>query len=109
MEPLIVLAGLAFLANKVVSTLKNLTHADTRSAAFTQLVVWAVAIGVIVLASLAEVTETFIVPGTTDPLGDLDLASLFLVGLIAGSSGSVVYDFKKAIDNTDTASEPPLF
>lgn len=109
MEPLIVLAGLAFLANKIVSTLKYLLTPEKRKDGFTQLVVWVVAVAVMGLASMAEVTETFVVPGTTQPLGDLDFWSLLIVGLMAGSGGSVVYDFRKAIDNTDTAAEPALF
>jgi hypothetical protein len=108
MEPLIVLAGLAFLANKAVSTLKYALTPARRGDAFTQVVVWAFAIGTIVLASLAEVTETLVIPGTHDALGNLDLPSLILVGLMAGASGSTVYDFRKAIDNTDTANEPSL-
>lgn len=108
MEPLLILLGLAFAANKIVSTLKNLTTAATRGDAITQVVVWVTSVVVLVLAANASVTEHLIVPGLSDELGDLDLASFLVLGLIAGSSGSTVYDFKKAIDNTDSAAEPSL-
>jgi hypothetical protein len=109
MEPLLILLGLAFAANKIVSTIKNLTTAETRGSAVTQVVVWAAAFGMLLLAGEASVTEGLIVPGLSEPLGELDFPSFVVLGLIAGSTGSVVYDFKKAIDNTDSAGEPALF
>ena len=109
MEPLLILLGLAFTANKIVSTAKNATNPGTRGDALTQLVVWVVAIGVLFLAGEAEVTEALLVPGLAEPLGELDAWSFIVLGLIAGSSGSVVYDFKRALDGSDSATEPSLF
>ncbi len=108
MEPLFILLGLAFAANKLVSTLKNLTTSNTRGAAVTQFVVWLAAFGMLLLAGSAEVTEDLIVPGLSQALGDLDFASFVVLGLITGSTGSVVYDFKKALDVNDSAAEPSL-
>jgi len=108
MEPLLLLLGLAFAANKVVSVVKSLTSGDFNTPV-TQLLVWAAAIGGLFLAANADVTEHLIVPGVSDQtLGTLGGASLVLLGLIAGSTGSVVYDFKKAIDGSDSAAEPRL-
>jgi hypothetical protein len=109
MEHALIFLGLAFMANKVVSTFKNLTTAASRGAAYTQLVVWAVAIALTFAASEAELTEAYVLPGTTQPLGAFDGWSLLLVGLMAGSTGSVLWDFRKAFDNTDSAAEPSLF
>lgn len=109
MEPILILLGLAFAANKIVSTMKQATSPGGRGAAATQVVVWLVAIGVLVLAAHATVTADLVLPVTATRLGDLDLASFVVLGLIAGSTGSVVYDFKKALDDADSAAEPPLF
>ena len=109
MEQIAILLGLAFTANKLVSTLKNLTTADSRGSGLTQIVVWVVATLVLVLAGQADVTSTLTLPGLDGPLGDLDFASYVVLGLIAGSTGSVAYDFTKAVDNTNSAAEPSLF
>lgn len=107
MEPLLLLLGLAFAANKIVTVIKYLASSN-KNAAITQLVVWAVGFVILLLAGNATVTEDLVVPGLSEPLGDLDFGSFLIVALITGSSGSVVYDFKKAIDRTDSAAEPNL-
>jgi hypothetical protein len=107
MEPLLLLLGLAFAANKIVSVIKSLASPD-KNTALTQLLVWVIGLFVLILAGNASVTEHLVVPGLSEPLGDLDFASYVIVTLITGSSGSVVYDFKKALDNTDSAGEPRL-
>ncbi len=104
---LALLLGLAFAANKAVSVLKSLLSPD-RNAAITQVIVWGFAFGFLLLGSEAEVLEGLIVPGLSAPLGTLDIPSIALLALVSGSTGSVVYDFKKAFDNTDTAAEAPL-
>lgn len=109
MDALPIFLALAFTANKIVSTIKNLMHSTTRGAAVTQFLVWVVAIIIICVAAEAELTETFQLPGLSEPLGELDFASLALIGLMAGSTGSVIYDFKKSFDGTDSSAEPSLF
>ena len=107
MEPLLLLLALAFAANKIVSVIKSLASPD-KNAALTQLLVWVVGLVVLILAGNASVTEHLVVPGLSDPLGDLDFPSYLVLALISGSTGSVIYDFKKAIDNGDSAAEPRL-
>jgi hypothetical protein len=107
MESMAIFLGLAFAANKSVSVFKSLFSSD-RNTAVTQVIVWMFAIAALLLAASAQVTEHLVLPGMVDPLGNLDLASLVLLGWIAGSTGSVVFDFKKAIDGTDSAAEPRL-
>ena len=41
-------------------------------------------------------------------LDQLNLQSLVLVGFAIGSSAGVVFDFKKALDNSDSAAVPSL-
>jgi hypothetical protein len=108
-EQVVILLGLAFAANKLMSTLKNLTNAATRGDGLSQIVLWVIAILVLVLAGQADVTSTLTLPGLDGALGDLDFASYVVLGIIAGSTGSVVYDFTKAVDNTNSAAEPSLF
>lgn len=108
MEQIAILMGLAFAANKTVTVLKYL-FTPNRSSAFTQFMVWGVSFLGLLLASEAEVTENLLLPGMSVALGLLDVPSIIILAWIAGSSGSVVYDFKKALDQSDTAVEPPLF
>lgn len=107
MEEIAILAGIAFAVNKTVSVIKSLVNRDF-NAAITQLVVWVVGFVAVVLAAHAAVTEALLVPGLTVPLGSLDWPSEVLLAWILGSTGSFVFDFKKAIDATDSSAEPSL-
>lgn len=107
MEAVAILAGLAFAGNKTVSVIKGATAKDWKFV-FTQVLVWVVMFGVIVLAAHAQITEDLVVPALGIALGSVDFASQFMLAWILGSSGSVVWDFKKAIDQTDSAREPTL-
>jgi hypothetical protein len=99
-------ATLAALVVKFTSVLKYLSSRAFREAA-TQVIPWVAGVLAVVLAAQADVSEGFIVWGQ-QALGDLDFWSQVLAGIALGSGGSVVYDFKKAVDGTDSASEPPL-
>lgn len=107
MEAVVIFAGLAFAINKTVSVIKALFNSETNTVV-TQVVVWATGFAGLTLAAHAAVTEAFTLPGFTEPLGSLDVASLGLLAWILGSTGSFVYDMKSAIDNTDSASETSL-
>src|SRR5687767_825981 len=64
---------------------------------------------VLLLAGEADATAGVVVPGLNTPIGDLDVASLALVSLAGGSLGSeLLYNGRKAIDNSDSAEEPKL-
>jgi hypothetical protein len=41
-------------------------------------------------------------------LGELDGTSKLVLGLVIPSLASLLYDVKKAVDNTDSAATPPL-
>lgn len=107
MEQLFLLLGLAFAANKIVTVIKGIS-AKSYNLAFTQVLVWVVGFFILLIATKAQVTQDLVVPGLSDPLGDLDFFSVIVLALVTGSTGSVVYDFKKAIDTSDSASEPRL-
>lgn len=107
MEELTVLIMLAAVATQVTTILKNLAGGEPRVAA-TGLIPWAVAFVTLLLGSEASATADFVLPGLTDPLGDMDIASLLLAAAAVGSSGGLLYSFRTAFDNTDTAKEPPL-
>ena len=107
MEQIAILLGLAFAINKTVSVIKALLSKDFNTPV-TQLVVWVVGFVGITLAAHAQVTSALLVPGLEAPLGSLDASSLVLLAWILGSSGSFAFDFKKAVDGTDSAAEPSL-
>jgi len=107
MEAVIIFAGLAFAINKTVSVLKAAVNRDTNGVV-TQFFVWGVGFAGLSVAAHAAVTSAYALPGFTQPLGDLDWASLGLLAWILGSTGSFIYDVKSAIDNTDSAAEEPL-
>ncbi len=97
--------GLLALITKVVTIIKAI--GKNNNMVITQLLVWGVGFGILLLAANAEISSGFSpFPGHT--LGSLDVASLLLASMMTGSTGSVVYDFKKARDNSDTAAEPSL-
>lgn len=107
MEVIAILAGLALAVNKTVSVVKSFANKD-KNGAVTQMLVWVVGVGAVILAAHARLTSEMLIPGLNVALGSLDTSSHVLLGWILGSSGSFAFDVKKAIDNGDTAAEPPL-
>lgn len=107
MEAVIVFAGLAFAINKTVSVIKALMARDMNTVV-TQAVVWLVGFGGLALAANSSVTAGYALPGFTEPLGSLDAGSIALFAWILGATGSFAYDFKKAVDGSDSAAEPRL-
>lgn len=87
--------------------LVNLNVDNNKNTVVTQALVWGVAVGVLVLAAHARITTGLeLLPGA--PLGLMDWPSQVLIALGFGSAGSVLFDFKKARDNTDSAATSSL-
>lgn len=107
MESALALTILGTLGWKLVDFTKYLTNKDWNAAA-TQLYAWAIGIVLVVLASAADVFEGFALPGMTVPVGDMDIGSLLVVGMSMSSLMGVGFDFKKALDGSDSAVTPPL-
>lgn len=98
--------ALATTVIKIVSVIKSI--GKDANYVVTQAITWVVGIAVLFLAGQAEVTATLIIPGFGMTLGTMDAASVILAGLVLGSTGAFAYDYKKARDNTDSATEPTL-
>jgi hypothetical protein len=107
MDNAIALLAVALLANKIIELLKDM-RAGNWNGALTLLSLFVAGVAALTLAAHAMVTETMTIPGVEKQLGQLDFASLVLLGLMITSTGSTVYDFKKAFDQTDSARQPPL-
>jgi hypothetical protein len=103
-----ILAAIAFAVNKTVTVLKALTSKDWRTVQ-TQVLVWVVGIGAILACAHADLTMDMVIPAINRSLGSLDGVSLVVLGWVLGSTGSFAFDFKKAIDSTDSAQETSLF
>ncbi len=105
MEEVISAAAVISLSIKFTDFLKYLTNRNV-NAAVTQAVVWLGGILAVALASAAKIANGVDLGGVQ--LGNLDLWSAVFVGLGLSSTGSFLYDFKKARDNTDSAATPNL-
>lgn len=99
------ISAVVALPLKAASVVKYLSARDLR-AAVTQLVVWGASIGLAFLLRASDFGDAIRIGAA--PLSHLNDASLVLVGFAFGSTASVVYDFKKARDNSDSAAEPSL-
>jgi hypothetical protein len=98
-------ASLAALVIAFVNLVKFVRGKDWNSA-ITQVVVWVVAVLLVVLVAHSDFGNTLSWGNRT--LDSMNVASQVLVGLFFGSSATVINEFKKAIDNSDTAVKPPL-
>lgn len=107
MEEAIPAAGLVALAYHVTVLLKYVTAGQIKEF-LTGLVPWVAAFSVLLLGSEADATASVVLPGFDLALGDMDVASLLLAAAGLGATGSVAWDYKKAIDGSDSASVPPL-
>lgn len=98
------LAALA-LAWKIVDWTKHWRVRDW-NAVVTQGASWAAGIVVVFVFAHSDFSSTHAVAGIE--VGKLNTWSLVLLGLSVGSSGSVLYDFKRALDGSDSAAQPSL-
>lgn len=101
------LASLIALGMRLVSFFKYLRARDW-NASFTQAVVWSSGILLTFLAGMADITNKIVLWEGVPTLSDVNAASKILLGMMLLSTGSVVYEFKKAFDRNDSAAEPAL-
>lgn len=105
-------AGLIALVVKLIDFAKMLSalfQGDTtqRSSIVTQVLVWIVAVLAVLVYASSDLGSTV---NLTDAL-TLDAANIWtriMVGIMLGSAGSTLIDFKQAVDHTDSAVKPPL-
>lgn len=105
--PLVPIAALAALVVKFTDFLKALTNKDW-NAAVTQVTVWLGGVAALFLASATVWAKGKGFTLGDIPLTDLDAASKVFGGMSISSIGGVVYDYKKARDNSDSAVQPTL-
>lgn len=98
------LAILAALVGKAMTVIKAI--GKDWNMVITQVGVWVLGWLVALLAAHSTWGSELVIQNVS--LGNMNAADLGFLGLAIGSGISQVYDFKKARDNTDTASEPPL-
>lgn len=106
-QDLATLVALGLVASQLTTLIKFL-QASEWSRAGTTVVPWVTAFLALLLGSQAEATSALTLPGFTESLGDLDIASLFYAAVVVGSTGGFAHKAVKAVDNTDSAAEPPL-
>lgn len=102
-EPLVALAALLV---SVINFLRYLSGKDWNGA-ITQLSAWVGGVMVVMLAAGTDWAERIDVSGV--PLGMLNAWSLIFLGLTVASTGSLIVEFKKALDSSDSAKKPGLF
>ena len=105
MEQLLPVALVGALVYALINFLKQLTNKQW-SAALTQVCTWLGGVIVVVLASRSSFGPNVVVAGV--PLSAANAADLAIIGLSASSLFSAFYDFKRAVDNTDSASTSSL-
>jgi hypothetical protein len=95
----------ASLIKKVIDFVKYLTAGDV-NAVLTQVVAWAVGVGLAFVTANSEFGEAIIVNG--HPMNTLNSWALVLAGLNAASVAGLGWDTLKALDNTNSAKVPDL-
>jgi hypothetical protein len=93
------------IVKKVVDFVKYATSGDV-NALVTQLVAWAVGIGLAFLAATSDWADNFDVNG--QPVSTLNGWSLVFVGLAIASTAGFGWDAVKAIDGSNSAVVPNL-
>ncbi len=91
---------------KLVDLVKYVRNGDV-NAALTQLTTYAAGVGVAFLFAATQWADGIMIGDAA--LSSLSGASLVVAGLALASTGSALYDFKKARDNSDSAATPKLF
>lgn len=109
-DPIVTVAGLAGLTAlilKVVDFLRLFINIKTNvSGVLTQFLAWVGGVVSVVVFAATDFGNSVSVSGVT--LDKASGATLVIVGVMLGSAASVVVDIKQSIDNSDSASKPPL-
>jgi uncharacterized membrane protein len=103
--PFVPVLVLGSLVGKFVDFLKYLSKRDWNGVV-TQLIAWAAGVGGVLLMAQTQFADGVDIGGTK--LSALNTPSQILLGLMATSLLSVVYDVKKAVDSQDSAKMPKL-
>lgn len=103
--PFVPLAAMGALVFTLINFLKNVTN-RLWSPVITQLISWAA--GILVVMLFANTTWADTVTFGDSTLGSLNGTSQLVIGLMAASLFGVVKEVTKAIDQSDSASKPPL-
>lgn len=96
---------LGFLSWKLGSLVKYVTSKHYGEA-ITQVVIFGIGIGIAFAVGASDWAEETVVGNRA--LSDINGVSKALVGIVIASTGSGLYDFKKAFDGSDSATEPAL-
>jgi hypothetical protein len=99
------LAATIALLWKIVDFAKLVRVRDV-NAVVTQAVTWAAGVGLTFLLAGTDFADGIKIGDMH--LGHVNASSLVLIGLSLASSTSVAYDFKRALDRTDSAAMPSL-
>jgi hypothetical protein len=105
MESFVPLVAALALIWKLVDFAKQVRVRDV-DAVITQLVTWGAGVVVTFILASSDFGDGILVAHSA--LGKLNGWSLVLVGLTIASTGSVGYDFKRALDATDSSAQPSL-
>lgn len=97
--------AMAVLVMKVVDFLRYARNRDLNGV-LTQASAWVA--GVIAVTLAAHTNWAKALPIGDMRLSELNLAAQVFVGLFAGSTGSLLTDFRKAVDNTTSSAVPTL-
>lgn len=94
--------GLVALANKLTDFLKLLTnYATHKTSVITQVIAWGAATGSVFLYSASDFGGGISIEDIA--LNDMSTATKIILGLGIGSAASVLKDFTKAVDTSDSA------
>lgn len=96
-------ALLLALVVQFVNFLKYVKAGD-KNGIFTQLIAWVSGVGGVFLIAQTDWASTVDVGAFT--LATLNGWSLFVLGLLIASGGGLAVEFKKALDDNDSAAKP---
>src|ERR1700730_9198983 len=102
------LTQLVALGSVVYTTVNFVRYAlaTNWSSVISQVLAWAAGVTATLVVAHTDLASAFMFGGKN--LGQISGESKFLVGLAAASSISIVYQFTKAVDNTQSAAVPTI-
>lgn len=107
MEDFATLAGLVAVATQVTTLVKYLA-ARQGAKAFQVVLPWITLAVVLFLGAEADAFADVVLPGLDVSLGVVDVATLLLYSVSAGSAAGFAYKVVTAVDGSDSAAEPSL-
>lgn len=106
--PIALLSLVVFTLLNLVRFLRGALAGQGWNGVITIIASWVIGVIAAALFGASDIGADLIIPGFTQPLGDMGLADLILVGLVVASGAGAFNEVRGALDSSSSTTKPTL-